>query len=260
MFDVQRSMFDVSLFQACQNFRVAHIHPAALNFQASQPISRGDHCADGVGQFVFAVRRLLQPRREVEQRRSENINARVIPDRGVGLEPAVTAQLFQLLRRRLFHEPFQAKLFVEKVQSALRHVLAARDGDDAREIAFTETTNHLRIGCGWNENIAISQQKRRVADEFLRRFRCLARAVLDGLTAKGDARVPFLAVAKMIFDDLSAPAGDDENLADTRRQNSVNDVLEDGFALDAEHGLGQLVGEFPHARALAGGQNHGFHE
>jgi hypothetical protein len=27
----------------------------------------------------------------------------------------------------------------------------------------------------------------------------------------------------------------------------------------AEHGLGQLVGEFPHTRALAGGQNDSFH-
>jgi hypothetical protein len=27
----------------------------------------------------------------------------------------------------------------------------------------------------------------------------------------------------------------------------------------AEHGLGQLVGEFPHACALAGGQNDSFH-
>jgi hypothetical protein len=27
----------------------------------------------------------------------------------------------------------------------------------------------------------------------------------------------------------------------------------------AEHGLGQLIGEFPHARALAGGQNDSFH-
>ena len=38
-----------------------------------------------------------------------------------------------------------------------------------------------------------------------------------------------------------------------------NDMFEDGFALDAEHGLGQLVGELPHARALAGGQNDSFH-
>jgi hypothetical protein len=29
--------------------------------------------------------------------------------------------------------------------------------------------------------------------------------------------------------------------------------------LDAEHGFGQLVGELPHARAFAGGENDGFH-
>jgi len=63
----------------------------------------------------------------------------------------------------------------------------------------------------------------------------------------------------MIFDDLGAPAGDDENLADARRQDAGDNVFEDGFALITKHGLGQLVGEFPHARALAGGQNDSFH-
>ena len=63
----------------------------------------------------------------------------------------------------------------------------------------------------------------------------------------------------MLFDDVGAPAGDDENVADARRQDSRDDVFQDGFALHAEHGLGQLVGEFPHAGALAGGENDGFH-
>ncbi len=64
----------------------------------------------------------------------------------------------------------------------------------------------------------------------------------------------------MIFDNLSAPAGDDENVADARRDDTRDNVFENRFALHAEHGLGQLVGEFPHARALAGGQNDGFHQ
>ena len=63
----------------------------------------------------------------------------------------------------------------------------------------------------------------------------------------------------MIFDNLSAPAGDDEDVADARRDDARDNVFEDRFALHAEHGLGQLVGEFPHARALAGGENDGFH-
>jgi hypothetical protein len=47
---------------------------------------------------------------------------------------------------------------------------------------------------------------------------------------------------------------------DARRNNAGDDVFENGFTLDAEHRLGQLVGEFPHACALAGGQNYSFHE
>ena len=72
-------------------------------------------------------------------------------------------------------------------------------------------------------------------------------------------RAEFFAVAKMLFDDVRAPAGDDENVANARRQDSRDDMFQNGFALHAEHGLGQLVGEFPHAGALAGGENDGFH-
>jgi len=169
------------------------------------------------------------------------------------------AQLLQLFRRRFFHQPLQAELFVKKVQAALGHVLAARDGDDAGEIAFAEAPEHLRIRFGRNQNVAVRQEKRGIADELLRQFRRLARAVLHDLPSERDARVPFRAVAEMIFNDLGAPAGDDKNFADARRQDAGDNVFEDGFALVAEHGLGQLIGEFPHARTLAGGQNDGFH-
>ena len=63
----------------------------------------------------------------------------------------------------------------------------------------------------------------------------------------------------MIFNDLGAPAGDDEDVADARGGDAGDDVFEDRFALHAEHGLGQLIGELPHARAFAGGENDGFH-
>ena len=174
-------------FPASPAFRVAHVHPAARDFQSGQLLPGGNHRADGVGQFIFAARRFLQARREVEQRRAENVDAGVIPRRRARLEPAVPAQLFQLFRRRFFHQPFQAKLFVEKIQPAFRHVLAARDGDDAREIAFAEPLNHLRVRFGRNQNVAVSQQKRRIADEFLRQFRRFARAVLHDLPAKRNA-------------------------------------------------------------------------
>jgi len=82
---------------------------------------------------------------------------------------------------------------------------------------------------------------------------------LNELPAKGNFRAEFFAVAEMIFDHVRAPAGDDENLADARRNDARDDVFEDRFALQAEHGLGQLAGEFPHARAFAGGEDDGFH-
>ena len=247
------------LFQPRQRFRVAHIHPAALNFESRQLLSGGNHRADGIGQFIFAARRFLEARREVKQRWSENVNARVVPDRIAGLEPAVAAQLVELFWRWFFHKPFQAELFVEKIQAALGHVFTARDGDDAGEIAFVKPSKHLRIRFWSDKNVAISQQKRRITDKILCHFRRLARAVLNRLPAVSNPRFPFSAIAEMIFDDFSVPAGDDENVADARRSNAFDDVLEDRLALDAEHGLGQLVGEFPHARALAGGENDGFH-
>ena len=69
----------------------------------------------------------------------------------------------------------------------------------------------------------------------------------------------FFAVAEVTFHDLGPPAGNDEEVAHARRQDSGDDVFEDGSALHVEHGLGQLVGEFPHAGAFAGGKNDGFH-
>jgi hypothetical protein len=36
-------------------------------------------------------------------------------------------------------------------------------------------------------------------------------------------------------------------------------VFQNGFALHAEHRLGQRLGQLFHPRALAGGQDHGFH-
>jgi len=150
-------------------------------------------------------------------------------------------------------------LFVKKIQATLRHVLAGLDGDDTREIAFAKTPEHLRIRFRRDEDVAVSQQKRQVADEILRKFRRLARAVLDKLPAKGNVRAEFFAVAEMSFDHVRAPAGDDENLADARRDDACDDVFEDRSALHAEHGLGQRVGEFPHARAFAGGEDDGFH-
>ena len=96
---------------------------------------------------------------------------------------------------------------------------------------------HLRIGCRRDEDVAVGQQKRRVADEFLCQFRRLAGAVLDDLPAERDARTPFRAVAKMIFDDLGAKAGDDENVADARRDDAVRRCVR-GWVCPATRSMG----------------------
>jgi hypothetical protein len=196
---------------------------------------------------------------EIEKRRAENVDAGVIPCRRTRLEPAVTAQLLQLRRRWFFHQPFQTKLFVEETQPAPGHVFATGDGNDAREIAFAEPFDHLRIRLRRNKNVAVSQQKRRIAGKLLGQFRGPAGAVLDDLASIRNVRAPFFAVAEMIFNHRSPPAGNDEHVADPGHDEAGDDVFEDGPALDAEHGLGQLIGEFPHTGAFAGGKNDGFH-
>ena len=63
----------------------------------------------------------------------------------------------------------------------------------------------------------------------------------------------------MILNDLGAEAGDDEEVPHAGLEQAVEDVFQDGFALDTEHRFGQFPGQLPHARALARGQNHSFH-
>ncbi len=42
-----------AVFQFRVNFRIAHIHPTALNFEAGDEMPGVDHGVDGVRQFVF---------------------------------------------------------------------------------------------------------------------------------------------------------------------------------------------------------------
>ena len=219
----------------------------------------GDERVDGVSQFVFAARRFLELRGELEHHRTEEVDAGVVPSGLAGLEPAVTTELFDLIFARFFHEPGQAEFFVEKIEPALRHVLAAGDGDDASEIAFAKTPDHLPVGFGLHQNVTVGEQEIIGAHELLRQFRRLAGAVLHELPSVGDARAPFAAIAEVVLDHLRLMPGDDEHLADASGEQAAEDVFEDGFAVDAQHRLGNLVGEFLHARAFAGGENDCFH-
>src|SRR6266404_5967485 len=101
--------------------------------------------ADGVGQLVFASSGLLQFAGEIEQRRFENIDARVVPNGLIGLEPAFAAQLIKPNCGWFLYQPLQTELVVEKIQSALGDILAWSDGDYPGKIAFIITMNHALI-------------------------------------------------------------------------------------------------------------------
>ena len=76
-----------------------------------------------------------------------------------------------------------------------------------------------------------------------------------------DQRSKCSAVAEIIFSHFRFPAGDDAKLADVRGiAQTFDDVLEDGFAVHAQHRFGNFVGEFLHPRAFAGGEDDSFHE
>jgi hypothetical protein len=63
----------------------------------------------------------------------------------------------------------------------------------------------------------------------------------------------------MGLDRLRLVAGDDEHLVDTCAEQAGKDVFKNGPAMDRQHWLGQLVGEFLHAGAFAGGEDDSFH-
>ena len=115
------------------------------------------------------------------------------------------------------------------------------------------------IGLGLHQDIAISEQEIVGPDKCPGQFGRLARAVLNELAPISNARIPLASIAKMLLDHLRLVAGDNKQLANTRAEQPAEDMLEDRFALDAQHRFGQLVGEFLHARAFASGKDNCFH-
>jgi len=64
----------------------------------------------------------------------------------------------------------------------------------------------------------------------------------------------------MVLDHLGVPTGDDAQIADPILDQPFDDVFQEGPTLDPEHGLGEFLGEFPHAGAFAGGEDDSFHK
>src|SRR5713101_448980 len=248
------------LFQGGEHFGIANVHPAAGDRHAGEAMARGDHVIQRIGQCVLAARRFLQPRRELKQHGPKNVDAGVAPGGLAGFEPALFAQFRDLPGARLFHQARQAKFVVEQVHPALHHVRAGGDGDQTGELAFLKAPDHFGIGFGLDEDIAVGEEKGVRADEIFCQFRRLASAVLHRLTAIGNPHAQGFSAAKMVFNHLGPVAGHDENVPDAGTGESGQDVFEDRFALDLEHRFGEGAGEFSHARALAGGENDGFHQ
>ena len=245
--------------QPRQRRRIANIYPPALNLQPGYFVPGRQQPVHRVRQLILAAGRFFQLRRELEQRWFEYVNPGIIPNGLVGFKPAFAPQLVQLLMRRFLHQAFEAELVVKKVQTAFGNVLAARHRDHAGKRAFLKTANHLLIGLRFHQNIAIRHDELRIANKVPGHFRGLAGAVLNKLPAERQARLPFRAVAKVTLDHFRAIAGDDKHVVDTRREDTFQDVLQNGLALHLEHRLGQLLGEFLHPGAFACGQKYCFH-
>ena len=119
--------------------------------------------------------------------------------------------------------------------------------------------NHSRICFRTHQDVAIGQHERRSADKFPGQLGCLAGPVLHQLAPVTDIGLPFGAARKMVFNYLRAKACDDKDIANPRADEPFDDMFENRFAMDRQHGFGQLIGQFSHPRAFAGCQNHSFH-
>src|SRR5262249_37169058 len=153
--------------------------------------------------FVLASRGLLQLRRELEQRRFEDVNAGIVPRRFARSKPAFPSQLLQFGRCRLLDQPLETKGFIEKVQPSLGHVFSTCDSDHSRELAPIVALYHLLIRFARNQDVAVGQKKCRRAQKMLRDFRRFASAILHLLPPADNSSAPLRSIAEIVFDYLS---------------------------------------------------------
>src|ERR1043166_4119415 len=110
-----------------------------------------------------------------------------------------------------------------------------------------------------NYYVAVGEEKGGGFDEGFGQLRGFAGAILNGLPAIDDSRVPFGSICKIIFDHLRPKAGHDENIANPSPNKPTQDMLENWLSVHCKHGLGELMGQFFHPCSLTCCQNNGFH-
>ena len=113
-------------------------------------------------------------------------------------------------RSRLLDQSGKAKVFIKKVQSALRHIFTSRDRHQTRKLSGIEAPEHSGIGLRLYEDITVREQERIKTNEPLCELGGLAGAILDQLAAILDLHAEFAAIAKIILDHLRPEPSDDE--------------------------------------------------
>ena len=111
---------------------------------------------------------------------------------------------------------------------------------------------------GIDEDVAVAEDEGVGAGEITGEIHDAACAVLDDLGHVFDTGAKALAIAKEAGDDIRAVADNDEKTFDAGGFEALEDVEEDRFAVDLEHGLGEIGGVFAHTGAAAGGEENGF--
>ncbi len=152
---------------------------------------------------------------------------------------------------RLLHQPRQAKRIIKEVHRPLGHVLPNSHCEQARELTGIERANHLRIRLRLHEDVPIREQERVAPDKAFRNFRCPPCAILHNLPPKRRPDTPAPPIRKVALDRFSLVAGHDKNVANARRSQPPQNVLQNRFTLHLEHRLGHCVGQFLHPRAFA---------
>lgn len=246
-------------FEGGEDFGVAHIDPAALDFHAGDAMAGLDHGGDGVSKFIFTAGGFFEFGGEVEEERFETVDSGVVPSRRAGFEPAGGAEFLDLRRAGFFDEPGETELVIEEVQAAFGDIFALGDGEESGESTLIPSIEHGLVGVGADENVAVGEEEVGGSDEVTGIFWGFAGAVLSDLAGVGNLGSEAGTVAEVLFDGFGFPAGDDAELADADGLEAGDDMFEDGPVLNLEHGFRDLLGEVAHAGAFAGSEDDSFH-